>query len=455
MSSHPPAFTAARLLQVLGSLPAVDAYLVGFSGGADSTALLHALCSIRDDLRVPVSAIHVNHGMHGDADQWQARCEQFCDQLGVGLASVDIAPLGDTGKGLEAEARQLRYEAIANLMMPGAALLTAHHADDQAETLLLNLMRGSGVDGLAAMPESRPFGPGLLQRPLLEFQGSALRDYLAEQGVEWVEDPSNEVLDHDRNFVRHELVPLLEGRWPGLSKRLLLTRKAMGGARQLLEDIADEYLADHLVDPLVLGIGPRAIEHPELFKLVVRRWTKGAGAPSVPHYRLDSLHEQACRPGDDHSVAIEWDSCVLRWYKQQLWLTTAGDIRPCPQESWPPGASFVELGEDAGRLTIEGAGAALSDWQLAVRNRSSIGDTRIIHGGHHRHLKNVFQAAGVPPWLRDSIPLLTLDGQPVAVGDWYLADAFAKRLAGAGCSLRWRPGSPLLEFVRSRQAAGG
>ena len=120
MSSHPPAFTAERLLQVLASLPSAEAYLVGFSGGADSTALLHAMCSIRDHLRAPVSAIHVNHGLHGDAPQWQARCKNFCDQLEVDLTSVDINPTGDSGKGLEAEARQLRYEAIASTMTPDA-----------------------------------------------------------------------------------------------------------------------------------------------------------------------------------------------------------------------------------------------------------------------------------------------------------------------------------------------
>jgi tRNA(Ile)-lysidine synthase len=454
MSSHPPAFTAERLLQILASLPPAEAYLVGFSGGADSTALLHAMRSIRGRLRAPVSAIHVNHGLHGDAPQWQVRCENFCKRLGIGLASVDINPTGDSGKGLEAEARQLRYEAIASQMTPGGALLTAHHADDQAETLLLNLMRGSGVDGLAAMPESRPFGRGLLQRPLLEFQGSALREYLVEQGVDWVEDPSNEELDHDRNFVRHELVPLLEGRWPGLSKRLLLTRKAMGGARLLLEDLADDYLDGHLDDSLVLRIGPRAIDHPELFKLVVRRWLKRTGAPPIPHYRLDALNDQAGRPGDDHNIAIDWDGCSLRWYRHRLWLLTGGDIPPCPQKPWPPGNASLELGESLGHFVVEGAGPDGLGAGLAVGNRAAIEDARIIHGSHHRQLKNVFQEASVPPWLRDSIPLLVLDGEPVAVGDWYLADSFAKRLSEAGGRLRWLPENPLLKFLQSQQGRG-
>ena len=313
-------------------------------------------------------------------------------------------------------------------------------------------MRGSGVDGLAAMPESRPFGQGLLQRPLLEFHANALRDYLAKHGVDWVEDPSNEVLDHDRNFVRHELVPLLEGRWPGLSKRLLLTRKAMGGARLLLEDLADGYLDGHLEDTLVLRIGPRAIDHPELFKLVVRRWLKSACA--MPRLSSCSWNEQARRPGDDHNIAVDWDGCRLRWYRQRLWLLTDGDIPPCPQKPWPPGTTSLELGDGLGQLGIEGTGPGFPGARLAVGNRAAIDDARIVHGGHHRLLKNVFQEAGVPPWIRDSIPVLTLDGEPVAVADWYLAESFSAQLSDAGARLRWQPENPLLKFLQSQQGRG-
>ena len=214
MSNRPLAFTAERLLHNLRSFPDVEAYLVGFSGGADSTALLHALNSVRDRLDIPITAVHINHGLHERAAVWQTECEDFCRLHGINLVCLSIKLNHRPGKGLEAEARHLRYEAISTLIKPGTCLLTAHHADDQAETLILNLMRGSGVDGLSAMPESRPLGKGVLQRPLLGFQNTALRAYLSEQGIYWSEDPSNQHLDHDRNFVRHELVPVLEQRWP-------------------------------------------------------------------------------------------------------------------------------------------------------------------------------------------------------------------------------------------------
>ena len=147
MNHHKLAFNAERLLEILRSFPVASAYVVGFSGGADSTALLHALSTIQDQLDSPVSAIHVNHGLHEHADLWQSQCEAFCDQYNTGLICHKIELKSNMGKGLEAEARHLRYAAMSAELAPGACLLTAHHADDQAETLLLNLMRGSGVDG--------------------------------------------------------------------------------------------------------------------------------------------------------------------------------------------------------------------------------------------------------------------------------------------------------------------
>ena len=451
MSNRQPEFTAQRLLQILAALPRVNAYLVGFSGGADSTALLHALSVIRPQLEVPLTAVHINHGLHGDAAFWQTHCEQFCERCQVPLVSLDIRPDNSAGKGLEAAARQLRYSAIEDQLAPGAGLLTAHHADDQAETLLMNLMRGSGVDGLASMPDSRPFGKGLLQRPLLEFQGRALRDYLRNHGVEWVEDPSNRRVEHDRNFVRHEVIPLLEQHWPGVSKRLLLTRRAMSGARHLLEGLADEYLAQHLLHQQVLHITSRAGTDSELFKLIVRRWMKTAAMPSIPVYRLESLFEQVCHAHPGHKVSIEWDGCTLRCFRQQLWLLPGGEVPASPVQKWPTGSSGLDLGLDIGQLEFEPR--LPDDWaaRLLISNRASLNDAVVSHGGHHKRLKNIFQAAGIPTWLRDCIPLCVLDGEVAAVGDWLFSDRFTELMSAHKTGLGWRPRNALLQYVQAQQ----
>jgi tRNA(Ile)-lysidine synthase len=450
MSNRPPAFTAERLLQILRSFPVVNAYIVGFSGGADSTALLHALSTIQSQLKIPFSAVHINHGLHGDADLWQSQCEQFCSRLGIKLVSLNINPDNRSGKGLEAEARHLRYAAISTLLEPGACLLTAHHADDQAETLLLNLMRGSGVDGLSAMPESRPIAEGSLQRPLLAFQGSALRDYLKEHNIEWSEDPSNQHLDHDRNFVRHEVMPLLESRWPGVSKRLLLTRKAMTGARHILEWVADDYLEQGLKHPFVLQLSPHLNEDSELLKLVVRHWMKLAEVPSIPAYRLESLCEQIKQPSRNHNVTVDWAGHSLHLFKQQLWLQTDREIVPCPTLKWSAGTE-IDLGDDVGLLVLEGSGSCVPGGKFSVGSRSNMEGAAISQGGHHKSLKNLFQSAGIPPWLRDCIPLCELDGELVAMGDWCLSEQLETWMSENNTSLGWRPRNPLLKYVHTQQ----
>lgn len=459
MSHDPLAFTAQGLLRALQHLPATQAYLVGFSGGADSTALLHALNSIRPHLKAPVSAVHVNHGLHESADKWQLECESFCDQNKIELVCLKIDLQNCSGRGLEGEARHLRYEAMSALLKPGTSLLTAHHADDQAETLLLNLMRGSGVDGLSAMPDSRPLGKGFLQRPLLGFQNTALRGYLRTNNIEWSEDPSNSSLNHDRNFMRHEIIPLLEKRWQGVSKRLLLTHKAMTDARRLLERLADENLRQNLVHPLILNIAPKLLGEPELLRLVIRRWIKQSGAPSIPVYRLETFHEQIQQANSQHKVTVQWDGWSLRLFKQQLWLDTDRNVLPCATVNWPQGHSEVDLGKAIGRMVLIGNNesgkqpedSGLSIGSICVSGRNHLQKMVIYKGGHHRSLKNLYQEAGIPPWLRDCIPLSSLDGELISIGDWCFSDRFATWMSENAVKLRWQPQHPLLQYILKQQ----
>ena len=461
MSNRAVAFTAEHLLHILKSFPVVNSYVVGFSGGADSTALLHAISKISPQLDTPVSAVHVNHGIHPEADTWQRQCEVFCLQHGIDLTCLKVELSNCSGKGMEAEARHLRYEAVSDLLKPQDCLLTAHHADDQAETLLLNLMRGSGVDGLTAMPECRPLGHGFLQRPLLRFRNSALKEYLRENDIVWTEDPSNHHLNHDRNFVRHQVIPLLEQRWPKVNQRLLLTRDAMADARNLLESLADDYLGSNLPHPFVLKITPHCLTNPELIKLVIRRWIKEAGAAGIPVYKLDSFCDQLRLTSSDHKVSVQWDGWLLRWYKNQLWLHTTKGILPCPVVKWPKGKGEVELGKDVGQLVLltgtrsnqqpdHGNGKS-PDGEFSVGGRGNTHEAVISLGGHHKSLKNLFQSTGIPPWLRDSIPLCKLDGELVAMGDWCFNEGFASWLSDNGIRLNWRPVHPLLQFILKQQ----
>jgi tRNA(Ile)-lysidine synthase len=452
MSNRLLPFTEERLLDVLRSLPRSNSCFVGFSGGADSSALLYALCQLKNQYSTPIKAIHVNHGIHVDADLWQEQCKEFCEQLGVELVCLEIRLQGDTGSGQEAEARHLRYKAISEFLNQDDCLLTAHHADDQAETLFLNLMRGSGVDGLSAMPQTRILGKGLLHRPLLGFENAALIEYLKENNVAWLEDPSNQELQHDRNFLRHQVMPLLESRWQGVSQRLLLSRNAMAETRSLLERVADEHLQHYLCHPYVLQIAADLNKDQALFKLVIRRWLQQRGVPSIPLRSLEALNTQIRQSDSENKVCVQWGDCSLRYHQDQLWLLNRIEIQPCPDREWPAGQAAIHLGDELGELMLEGASMGGPPGAFAVRNRKTCQTNSIRQGKHHKSLKNLFQSAGIPDWLRDYIPLCELQGEVVAIGNWCFDDHFAKWMSENNVNLSWSPKNPLLQFVVSQQS---
>jgi len=452
MSNRLLPFTEERLLDVLKSQPDSHTYFVGFSGGADSTALLFALQQLESQLATPIKAIHVNHGIHADADLWQQHCEEFCRQLDITLVCLKINLQGDTGSGQEAEARHLRYQAMTALLQTGDSLLTAHHADDQAETLFLNLMRGSGVDGLSAMPQRRPLGKGTLCRPLLGFENAALIDYLRENDIAWLEDPSNQLLQHDRNFVRHEIMPLLKSRWQNVNQRFLLTRNAMAEARSLLERMADEYLEQNLRHNLVMQVASPLDQDAALLKLVIRRWLQQNGVPPIPARSLETLHSQMCQADHVHKVHVQWGGCCLRFFHDQLWLQAWTDLPPCPDSDWPADQAVIDLGEDFGKLTLNGTHAGGPPGGFSISSRQNCKANRIKHGKHHKSLKNMFQAAGIPDWLRDSIPLCKLNGEVVAIGDWCFADRFAEWMSEHRVELSWQPEHPVLQFIVDQQS---
>ncbi|WP_373507790.1 tRNA lysidine(34) synthetase TilS, partial [Thiocapsa sp.] len=231
-----------RLSEALRRLgPSGDCW-VAFSGGTDSTALLHAAVNRPDHSPGTLRAIHIDHGLHPDSPLWADHSCRICDALGVPivLRRLHLTPI--PGESLEATAREARYRALAAVLRPGDLMLTAHNQDDQAETLLLALLRGSGVHGLAAMPREAELGRGRLVRPLLDVPRATLEQYVRSFGLSWIEDPSNTSLRMDRNYLRNSIVPLLRARWPGLSATLSRSAGHCAEAAQLVDGLAAELM---------------------------------------------------------------------------------------------------------------------------------------------------------------------------------------------------------------------
>ena len=278
---------AVKLLAELSRESAPGRYVVALSGGLDSIVLLHALASLRDadSLHAELAAVHINHQLSDMAMEWQAFCAEICQQWQVPLTTREVAVSADGS--LEAAARAARYDAFRDLVQGGDSLLLAHHLDDQIETFLYRLLRGAGPQGLSGIPRMRGLGEATLWRPLLEFTRAELHTYAVAKGLQWKEDESNQDDRHDRNFLRHHVFPVLEGRWPDYRASWLKSLNLMVGKQRASKRTGRSgsglapFAAGRLVDgsSRTAESGPSAKCNTSLGKAA---WASGLGLANYP-----------------------------------------------------------------------------------------------------------------------------------------------------------------------------
>lgn len=404
------AFDPEHLIRALVPFLAVERVWIAFSGGLDSACLLSAAAAVANRLPGPLSAVHLDHGLHPDSTRWAEHCQRVCGALGIPLVVRRLTISRAPGASLEAAAREARYAALAALLGPGELLLTAQHQDDQAETLLLALLRGSGPDGLAAMPLVADLGPGRLVRPLLDVPRSALEAYARVQGLTWVEDPSNASPSFDRNYLRHRVLPVLRERWPAASTTLARSAGHCAEAAGLIEAHAEQSLGGlggkH---PGTLSMLALACLDPPLARAVLRLWLRRQGRPLPDTAHLGRILTEVIPARVDANPLVAWPGCEIRRFRDDLFALPPLPPRPIGwARSWDSGVLTlpVPLGT-LERLPDGGSTAPLQ--RLQVRFGVAGQWCRPGGVGHHRPLKKIFQEAGVPPWLRPYVPL-TFDG---------------------------------------------
>ena len=423
-------FSPEELTQRLKRLPQARRYIVAFSGGLDSGVLAHALRDPRARLGLPLLAVHVDHGLSPDAGDWAAHCVSFCSARDIALETVQLELRCDPGESLEACARKARYAALVERMSPGDAVLTAHHRDDQAETFLLQALRGSGVDGLASMPPARRLGDGWLLRPLLDFDRADLEGFARREGLSWVEDHTNEEVRFDRNYLRQAVLPLLRKRWPACAAALARSAAHCGEAAGLVREQAASDLR-RLADGDTLSVSRLAALPPGRQRAVLREWLSVRGLPLPDSRRLHELQRQVTTASRDRQPLCTWAGVEVRCWRDCLHAGPA--IVPLPggkRLSWD-GADVLELPGELGTLELQGAPRP---GRLEVRFRE--GGETCVRGGCHRPLKKLLQELSVPPWLRPRVPLVYMDGELAAVGDFLSCERWPRNLR-----LVWRKGS--------------
>lgn len=433
-------FAADVCARVSRLVPKGETLCVGLSGGLDSTVLLDALSESMETSGYPVSAVHVNHNLSPNAGKWVKFCERLCANAGVPLVVEEVRVEGSSPEGLEASARIARYAVYS--ARPEKYIVLAHHLDDQAETVLLQLLRGTGLKGISAMPESRELRgtPVKIVRPLLEYPRAALEAYARERGLKWIEDESNLSTKHDRNFLRHDVLPLIDQRFAGWREAMSRFARHAGSANELLEQLAAaDGVPQRAGDPFPVRDLPDDRRANALRAFLARN---AVAMPSEA--RLAEMVRQLWEARDDARVRIDHAGVSLVRFKGEVHIERNLDSAGPWRVEWTL-ESAVDLGGDRGiiefkEVTGEGIAAdsvAGGEWYFAPRT----GGESIRLGGSGRPtrtLKNLFQELEVPIWQREKLPLLFHDGHLVWVPGIGIAAEYACEPGREGFRPSWR-----------------
>lgn len=432
-------------------LPPDASVCVAFSGGLDSTVLLHSFARLAAEPGPPsgiprhhgyrVRAVHIDHGLHSDSARWRDHCERQARALQVEFTSMRVDVTGVDELGLEAAARDARYDAFAKELRAGEYLLLGHHADDQLETVLLALMRGAGVLGLSGMQVFEQFARGALLRPLWDFTRAELEAWAGAEGLNWLSDPSNDNHGLDRNFIRHRVVTALRERWPAAAQTALRSTQHLQEAWRTLEQLA-ALDAETALGEDCLEVARLAALNPERRRNLLRYWVRRRGARAPSTRKLAAIEHDMLAASEDRVPCVGWDGWEMR--RHRGWLYCERHLPPFDTEQEIDWQSQMPLTLPAGlgRLRMAAAesrclDAARLPAALTVRFRA--GGETLQPAGHafHHKLKKLLQAADVLPWWRERLPLVYAGDRLVAVGDLWIAAEFAVPVGEPGIAVLW------------------
>ncbi|MCP3999736.1 MAG: tRNA lysidine(34) synthetase TilS [Gammaproteobacteria bacterium] len=424
---------------------------IAYSGGMDSAVLLHV--AVQQTV-YPLRAIYVDHGLSPEAGDWAAHCDQVCKQLDVPFTAVKVEVDSAGGQGPEAAAREARYTILRDMLGDDEVLLTAHHEQDQMETFLLQMLRGSGLQGLSGMPLYTMSNGYTHVRPMLNVPAETVQAYAEKAGLSWVEDPSNAEDHFNRNFLRHKVLPKIRERWPAAARATVRSARLNAEAAELLDELAAEDLqgqvAGHQLKltkllPLSTGRKKNALRY------LLRHWHMPVPSEAQLSQALHALF--AARVDGQPEAA--WPGVRIRRYRDLLWFFTEEDDPLAPTNrllgtyNWD-GMLPLDMGPVRGRLELTnvvgmGISASATSKPLVVRFRHGGERLRPAPRSRTRQLKNLLQESDIVPWMRGHIPLIYSGEQLLAVGDLWVDAACVAGPSETGRMVCWTGYSPIRE----------
>lgn len=426
--------------QRIASIANIKRVVIAYSGGVDSHVLLHACAQLQKTLnQFTFQAVYIDHGLHEDSSRWSLHCEKVAIELGIDFTSQQVDARNNKGEGPEQAARRARYAALSNLVDESTVLLTAQHRDDQAETLMLQLLRGAGVNGLASMPTLARFDAGFISRPFLEFSKADILDYANAKNLSWVEDSSNLNESYDRNFLRQQVIPLIRKRWPAFSKTTSRTASHCAEAASLLSDVGASLVVE--TGNGELDIKPILDRKEEIQRLVIRQWLSTRGV-RFPSEKVLSQILMMLSARTDKNPLVEWSGQQVRLFDERLFFTQQRAETAFEPINWR--SDKVTLPKPLGDICLKpavGEGIAKKLWEsseVSIRWRQGGETIKLAARLGNKKLKKLLNEEKILPWVRDSIPLIYLNNELAAVADLWLDEKFLAAESESGYMLDWQ-----------------
>lgn len=429
------------IVAALSAIPSAP-IAVALSGGLDSSALLHLIASLPAARERGLRAIHIDHGLQAQSSDWSEQCRRISEQCDVPLTIIKVTVDRARGLGLEASARDARYAAFEAALEDGEILALAHHRDDQAETVLLKLLRGAGPEALGAMRTLRRLGRAWAWRPLLEIPRDTLHRHAGQVGLNWIEDPSNEDTRIERNFLRHDVLPTVRKLWPKADASIVQSAAWIRAAADFVDAEAIRALASlQGLDPATLNWQGWLDLADALRDPVLRRWLRSLGLPEPNQHQVGELERQLAHAAEHTLPCVRWPGAEVRRYRDLVYAMPPVEL---PEPGWEARWNGLPLAlpKNLGTLTLKDPITQEIDpsegEHLLVRFRRGGERLRLDPGGYHRDLRDLFQEAGIPPWDRSRIPIvLDHNAGVLAVGDFWISDLGQVEFTRLGRDLHW------------------